>query len=366
MCHFNLVRSQLGWLGVLLPSSYVVATEATSRNVFSIVFTIGTLAIILVGYLLSRSIANPILKLRSLTQAVAAGDLDQESGLLRADEIGELAVAFDQMTLNLRARTNETARLYAEAIQRNQELAETNTRLRETQSQLIQSEKMGAIGQLAAGIVHDINNPLTVVKGVAELMLTDENFSDDFRQETSLIYESASKAIDIVSDLMKFARQSELEMERNDIRESIETTLRLAAFPIRKAHVEVIKDLPQEPVNMDYDNRQIEQVLLNLVHNAVQAMPKGGTLRVNLSQTNGVAAIAIQDTGTGIPPEIMNRIFDPFFTTKPEGEGTGLGLSVSYGIVSHHDGRIEVDSEIGEGTTFTVLLPVRHPDRMGE
>ena len=164
---------------------------------------------------------------------------------------------------------------------------------------------------------------------------------------------------------MKFARQSELEMARNDIRESIESTLRLAAFPIRKAHVEVIKDLPQEPVNMDYDHRQIEQVLLNLVHNAVQAMPEGGELRVNLSQTNGVAAIAIQDSGTGIPPEIMNSIFDPFFTTKPEGEGTGLGLSVSYGIVSHHDGRIEVDSEVGEGTTFTVLLPVRHPERMG-
>jgi signal transduction histidine kinase len=123
----------------------------------------------------------------------------------------------------------------------------------------------------------------------------------------------------------------------------------------------VIKDLPGEPVMVMYDNRQIEQVLLNIINNAVQAMPDGGTLRLNLSQSQDVAAIAIQDTGTGIPQENLTRIFDPFFTTKPEGEGTGLGLSVSYGIVSDHDGRIDVESEVSVGTTFTILLPVEQP-----
>jgi signal transduction histidine kinase len=146
------------------------------------------------------------------------------------------------------------------------------------------------------------------------------------------------------------------------MRESIETTLRLEAYPIRKAHVQVIKDLPEEPVVLTYDSRQIEQVLLNLVHNAVQAMPDGGTLRVNLSRAEGVVAIAVQDTGIGIPTENLHRVFDPFFTTKPEGEGTGLGLSVSYGIVSHHNGRIEVESEVGKGTTFTILLPMEQQD----
>ena len=354
-------QERLGWLGVVKPSRYVVTTESASRNLYSLIFTLGTLAIIVVGYFLSRNIANPILKLRSLTQAVAAGDLDQEIRLQRSDEIGELAVAFDQMTLRLRERTEEAARLYAEAIQRNKELAETNKRLRETQLQLIQSEKMGAIGQLAAGIVHDVKNPLTVIRGVSELMLTDDNLPAELNQEVSLIFESSSKAITIVSDLLKFARQSELEMERHDLRESIEVALRLAAFPVRRAHVQVIKDLPGEPVMVMYDNRQIEQVLLNIINNAVQAMPDGGTLRLNLSQSQDVAAIAIQDTGTGIPQENLTRIFDPFFTTKPEGEGTGLGLSVSYGIVSDHDGRIDVESEVSVGTTFTILLPVEQP-----
>lgn len=355
-------QERLGWLGIVLPSSYVVSAEATSRNIFVMVFAIGTLAMVLVGYLISQSIANPILKLRSLTQAVAAGDLEQSSGLKRNDEIGELAVAFDAMTLKLRERTAEAARLYEEAIQRNQELAETNERLRTTQLQLIQSEKLAAIGQLTAGIVHDVKNPLTVIKGVAELLLYEDHLNTEIKSELSLIRESALKANNIVSDLLKFSRQSKPEMGEQDMRETVEAALRLTAYPIRKAHVQVIKDLPNQAVIMTYDVQQIEQVLVNIISNAIQAMPGGGTLRVNLSQSDGMAAIAIQDSGTGISPEHRSRIFDPFFTTKAEGEGTGLGLSVSYGIISNHSGRIEVDSEVGQGSTFTIILPMRHPE----
>ncbi len=357
-------NEKIGWLGVVLPSNYVVSTEATSRNLISLVFALGTVAVILIGYFLSQSIARPILKLRSLSQAVAAGDLEQQSGLKRADEIGELAEAFDQMTLSLRDRTQEAARLYDEAVQRNIELAEINERLRSTQQQLIQSEKLAAIGQLSAGIVHDIKNPLAVIKGVTELLLSEEDGSEEFRQELTLINDSATKANNIVSDLMKFARQSELEMGEYDMRDTIEAVLRLMAFPIRKAHVKVIQDLPDDPIMMSYDYQQIEQVLLNLVSNAIQAMSDGGTLRVNLSRSQGTAAISVQDTGMGIPPENINRIFDPFFTTKPEGEGTGLGLSVSYGIVSKHNGHIQVESVVGEGTTFTILLPIEHAQAM--
>jgi signal transduction histidine kinase len=355
-------QEKLGWLGIILPSSYVVLAGATSRDLYVMVFAIGTVAMIVVGYLISQSIANPILKLRSLTQAVAAGDLEQTSGLERSDEIGELAEAFDIMTLRLRERTLEAARLYEEAIQRNQELAETNERLRATQLQLIQSEKLAAIGQLTAGIVHDVKNPLTVIKGVAELLLYEEQLNAEIKSEVSLIRESALKANNIVSDLLKFSRQSKPEMGEQDIRETIEAALRLTAYPIRKAHVQVIKDLPEHAVTMTYDVQQIEQVLVNIISNAVQAMPGGGTLRVNLSQSDGVVAIAIQDSGTGISPDHITRIFDPFFTTKPEGEGTGLGLSVSYGIISNHSGRIDVQSELGQGSTFTIILPMRHPE----
>jgi two-component system NtrC family sensor kinase len=353
----------LGWLGVILPSKYVVSTEATSRNLFSLIFALGTVGIIVVGYAISQSIARPILKLRTLTQSVAAGDLEQSIGLQRSDEIGDLAQAFDSMTVNLRERTLEAARLYAEAIQRNKELAETNERLQATQMQLIQSEKLAAIGQLTAGIVHDVKNPLTVIKGIAELLLSEESLPA-FTQELSLIRDSALKANNIVSDLMKFARQSQPEMGTYDMRETVEAALRLTAFPIRKAHVQATKDLPDQAIIMTYDYQQIEQVLVNLINNAVQAMPNGGSLRLSLVQADGIAAISVQDTGIGIPDENLNRIFDPFFTTKPEGEGTGLGLSVSYGIISNHSGRIEVESVPGEGTTFTLLLPAPEPERV--
>lgn len=162
-------QEQAGWLGVLLPSSYVTTAEATNRNMFSLFFALGTIAIALLGYALAQSIARPILRLRSMSQAVAAGDLGQNINLHRADEIGELAVAFDQMTLKLRARTEEAARLYAETVQRNDELAEINARLQATQLQLVQSEKLAAIGQLTAGIVHDVKNPIGAIKGLAEL-----------------------------------------------------------------------------------------------------------------------------------------------------------------------------------------------------
>jgi signal transduction histidine kinase len=183
--------------------------------------------------------------------------------------------------------------------------------------------------------------------------------------EISLIRDSALKANLILSDLLTFARQSKPDLNERNMVETVEAALRLTAFPVRKAHIEVIKDLPDHPVMMAYDNQQIEQVLVNLITNAVQAMPNGGKIRLNLSQNDSVVAIAVQDTGVGIPPENLHRIFDPFFTTKPEDQGTGLGLSVGYGIISNHDGRIEVESVVGEGTTFTVLLPVKRVRTQG-
>lgn len=356
---------QFGWLGVLLPGDYVITAESTSRNALVAIFLIGILAIIVLGYALSQSISQPILQLRTLTQAVAGGDLNQEIGLNRGDEIGELAGAFDVMTLRLRERTAEAEQLFAEAVKRNRELAETNARLRSTQQQLIQSEKMAAIGQLAAGIVHDVKNPLTVIKGVSDLLLTEDDISAELRSEITLMRDSAVKADKIVTDLLKFSRQSKPDMGLHDLRETVETALRLTAFPIRKAHVQVEKNLPPEPLLMVYDDQQIEQVLVNIIANALQAMKAGGSLQVQLDRCNGTAVLKLKDTGCGIPQDHLSRIFDPFFTTKPEGEGTGLGLSVSYGIISNHQGRIEVESTPGSGSTFTVLLPFKYSEAAG-
>jgi signal transduction histidine kinase len=350
-------HEDVGILAVALPSDFIVSTLATSRNNFTGIFTLGTVAVIALGYILAQHIALPILRLRKMTTAVASGDLEQESGVDRSDEIGDLAKAFDTMTLSLRDRTEEAAQLYAEAIQRNMDLADANARLQSTQAQLIQSEKLASVGQLTAGIVHDVKNPLAVIKGLAE-ELTEEVDSDGFAREgLETIRDSASKANTIVSDLLKFARQSTPDMQRRDMRETIRSVIRLTEYLARKGNVEVTTEMPETVVLVTYDAQQIEQVLINMTTNAVQAMPEGGTLEFALKEFEESVEINISDSGSGIPESNLDRIFDPFFTTKPEGEGTGLGLSVSYGIIARHGGQIDVESTMGEGTTFTVYLP---------
>lgn len=351
--------AEAGFIGVVSSSEYIATTLTTNRNTFSAVFTLGTGAVILLGYLLAQHIARPILQLRSMSQAVAGGDLDRSSGFERTDEIGELANAFDIMTLRLRERTEEAARLYKEAVKRATELEEMNTRLQATQAQLVQSEKLASVGQLTAGIVHDVKNPLAVIKGIAE-ELAEESGGDEFTVNgLETIRDSASKANTIVTDLLKFARQSTPETQTRDMRSTLESVFRLTEYLIRKGNVTLVPDLPLTAVMAMYDAQQIEQVLINLVTNAVQAMPEGGTLDVSLKETEDNLVITMRDSGEGIPEENIGRIFDPFFTTKPEGEGTGLGLSVSYGIISRHRGLIEVESEVGIGTTFIISLPVR-------
>lgn len=350
-------QREVGWMSVILPSNYIVSTMATSRNVFSLVFSLGTVATIVLGYLLAQSIARPILQLRAISQEVAAGDLEQHVQIKRADEIGELANAFDTMTHRLKERTDEAARLYAETVQRNTELAVINERLQSTQAQLVQSEKLASVGQLTAGIVHDVKNPLAVIKGVAEELHEEIGLDPSTRDKLRSIRDSATKASTIVTDLLKFARQSTPELHRRDMRETVRSALRLTEYLTRKGAVEVSTDLPDLPVRVTYDAQQIEQVLINLITNAVQAMPTGGKLHLALAEIEGGIRIDVVDTGHGIHKENLSRIFDPFFTTKPEGEGTGLGLSISFGIVSRHGGRIDVRSEVGVGTTFSVFLP---------
>ena len=353
------IRSvETGILGVALPSNFILTTMATSRTTFSLIFSAGTLATIVVGYLLAQSIAKPILRLRAVSQAVAAGDLNQNTGLRGTDEIGELAGAFDIMTLRLRDRTAEAARLYDETLLRNKELAEINARLQTAQAQLIQSEKLASVGQLTAGIVHDVKNPLAVIKGLAEELSEEFSIDPSMKDQLATIRESATKASTIVTDLLKFARQSTPELERRDLRETVEASLRLTEYLARKGKVEVKVDMPPSPVLIWYDAQQIEQVLINLIGNAIQAMKNGGTARINLSEAENSIALSVQDNGVGIPEKNLKRIFDPFFTTKPEGEGTGLGLSVSFGIITRHRGQISVDSKPGLGTTFTILLPI--------
>lgn len=364
--HLEVRKTPVGLLGVALRSNYVVSAEGTSRNTFGFIFSLAALAVIIIGYLLSQSIAKPILKLRSVSKAIAEGDLNQRTGFKRSDEIGDLAAVFDLMTFRLRKRTAQAARLYAETLQRNEDLAKANARLQSTQQQLIQSEKLAATGQLTAGIVHDVKNPLAVIKGLAEELQEEVLLSAEATEQLKMIRDNANRANQIVSDLLKFASQATPAMKQQNICDTVKTSLRLTDYLARKAKVEVVSEIPSDPLMVTYDSTQIEQVLVNLYQNAIQAMPNGGKLHVRLNREEKGISLQVQDEGVGIPEENLPRIFDPFFTTKPEGEGTGLGLSVSYGIVTKHRGRIDLKSKLGKGSTFTIKLPYDQPLRRGK
>ncbi len=359
--HLEVRKSPVGILGVALRSNYVVTAEGTSRNTFGVIFSVATLAVIIIGYLLSQSIAKPILKLRAVSKAVAEGDLNQRTGFKRSDEIGDLAAVFDLMTFRLRKRTAQAARLYAETLERNEELAKANARLQSAQQQLIQSEKLAATGQLTAGIIHDVKNPLAVIKGLAEELQEEVLLSTEATEQLKTIKDNANRANQIITDLLKFARQATPAMKRQNLCETIRTASRLTDYLARKAKVEVVIETPDDPVMVTFDAMQIEQVLVNLFQNAIQAMPNGGKLTVQLTREDKGIALRVQDVGVGIPEENLRRIFDPFFTTKPEGEGTGLGLSVSYGIVAKHRGRINVKSQPDKGSVFIIKLPYDQP-----
>jgi signal transduction histidine kinase/CheY-like chemotaxis protein len=246
----------------------------------------------------------------------------------------------------------ENSRLYAGVKQQ-------MTELKQTQAQLVQSTKLAAIGELAANIAHEINNPLTTVLGFASFIAERLKPEDPMREELTLIQDEASRARDIVRDLLQFSRQRDFMPETASLNQVLEQVItmvrRQGAFGSVTVNEQYAPDLP----GAELDVSRIKQVFLNIINNAVYVMPNGGSLTVRTAADSRGVRVDFEDTGPGIAPEHRDRIFDPFFTTKPEVSGTGLGLSVSLGIVQSHGGTIDVQSELGKGTTFSVILPLR-------
>jgi signal transduction histidine kinase/CheY-like chemotaxis protein len=249
----------------------------------------------------------------------------------------------------------ENARLY-------HGVKEQMAELKRTQAQLVQSTKLAAIGELAANIAHEINNPLTTVLGFASFLSERMPPADPMREELGLIQEEASRARDIVRDLLQFSRQRDFSPESADINTVLEQVIAMVRRQGALNTIEVKECYASNLPNVEVDVSRMKQVFLNIINNAVYVMPNGGSLAIRTEALDGGVRISIQDNGPGIAPEHRDRIFDPFFTTKPEVSGTGLGLSVSLGIVQSHGGTIEVDTEVGRGTTFIVALPLRLED----
>jgi len=332
----------------VLVSNYEDRWKALSETRRTLI-EISAVGMVLGGFVISwvvRRLTKPLLDLRDGAEAVGRGDFSRRIERISEDECGDLADAFNRMTANL-----ENSRA---------ELEKTVATLESTQVQLVQSEKLSAVGQFVAGVAHELNNPLTSVIGFSELLgsTTDD---PNLRRQLDLITTSAHRCHKIVQSLLSFARQHPPERVVIQVNDTIDQVLEIMAYDLRTNNIAVVRDFQADLPFIEADPHQLQQVFVNILSNARQAIepfrPDG---RVTLrTRTRGpVIRIEFVDNGPGIRPENLSRIFDPFFTTKPVGKGTGLGMSLCYGIVREHNGRIVAESVFGQGATFSIELPV--------
>jgi two-component system NtrC family sensor kinase len=279
---------------------------------------------------------RPILALHQVMQRAGRGDLAVRAASWRHDEIGELGKAFNGMM---------------------DELEESREQENVRRSQLAHTEKMAAVGTLAAGVAHEVNNPVAGVLACIENMRDDPENSAMREQYLGLIHDGVKRIERTVANLLDFSRPRSMRLGPASLNQSLTQVIDLVRFQLRKSGVEARFELdPRDPWIVG-DRFQIEQLFLNLVLNALQAMPDGGTLILRTRRQGAWELVEVHDTGSGIPEAIRERIFDPFFTTRDVGKGTGLGLAVSYNIARAHGGGLEVETIEGEGSVFRVLFP---------
>lgn len=312
----------------------------TSSTVNFAVITI-LIAMVAVGislYLLNM-IIQPVRTLVKASESVINGNYDAHIEIESEDEIGYLCYTFNQMI---------------DAIK------ERDRKLKEqTQNQILQSEKLASLGRLASGIAHEINNPLTAILTYSSLLLEDLK-DTDFEEDLRVIIKETLRCRDIVRNILDFARSTKPDIKRTNINNLINEVLLILEKHVNFHNIVINKELDPDVPDMYIDENQFKSVINNLAMNAADAMPQGGTLTVKTRYNlhNDSITIIVSDTGTGIKEEHLDKIFDPFFTTKEQGKGTGLGLAVTYGIIKRYHGNIDVQSEIGKGTIFTITFPL--------
>ena len=316
-------------------------------------------------FLTSRTI-RPLRELTRIAGGIAEGRYGETVPVRGEDEVSELASAFNRMSLSLQNASRELSEWNRTLETR---VEEKTRELEKIHRHMVDVEKLAAVGQLAAGVAHELNNPLTGIMGYSEVAL--EAFgrkpageiTPDELQKMIAYFEQigvlTQRCRTIIIDMLTFARQHKEEPREIRLNDLLGETLLFLDTSMSKRKVSVVREFQEGLPVFQANPVQLQQVFTNILLNAAQAMPEGGRLTVRTRRSGDALHAEFADTGTGIPPELQKRIFEPFFTTKPAGEGTGLGLSVSYGIVRKHGGDILVESESGKGSVFTVVLPVR-------
>ena len=306
-----------------------------------------------------RGITIPVNSLIKGIQKIGSGDFSQRVDVNTKDEIGFMAKAFNNITERLSAMNEEKDRLLHTLQGFNEELEkkvkEATEKLRLTQENMVMAETLAAIGTLAAGVSHEISTPLNTIIGFVQLTISETDNNSPVKGDLKVIEQEAMRCKKIVQGLLNFAKPQKHEERLTDINNIINETLSLIEYQPSMKKIVIKKDMDTKLVQIEADHLQLKQVFLNIILNAVQAMPEGGELKTMTRNANGGVEAAISDTGTGIPDEDRKKIFQPFYTTKKD--GTGLGLSISYGIIKEHGGEIYVESDAGRGSTFRIFLP---------
>ena len=356
-------KSILGVLDVQMSLATVDADIARGRNqTISASIILITTVFLVVGILIWTLIRAPVRKLIDGTKAIAQGKLDYTIPLKRKDELGKLAHSFNKMTKELKKAQEEITQ-WSETLQKRVE--EKTDELKRIQAHLIQVEKMASLGKLSATVAHELNNPLEGILTYAKLLrmrlnsgnLTKEKL-ESIQEELSIIGEEALRCGNIVNNLLLFSKREIGEFSRTDLHEILDRCSQLVKHHLDLKKIHLNKRYQSQNSEIMCDKNQIQQAFLALLMNAVEAMPDGGTLTLKTedSADDRTVLVEVQDTGIGISHEALSHIFEPFFTTKTEGKGVGLGLSVVYGILESHNGRINVKSKVGEGSTFIIKL----------
>jgi signal transduction histidine kinase len=291
-----------------------------------------------VALLISHRLTKPLEQLALGAERIGQGDFDTRVHAESSDEIGALAVAFNRMASGLQEREHA---------------------LIQAQRALVHSAKMAAFGQLGAGIAHEVNNPLAGILGHAQLAIRRLGPENPAKASLDLIAQETRRCSDIIKNLLRFARQDTPQFQPVNANEAVGAALSIVDHQLSLHGIRIVRELGESLPQVNGDINQLQQVLVNLAINAQQAMAgQRGELSVRTRAVGGQVLIELQDSGPGISSELQKKIFEPFFTTKAAGQGTGLGLSVSYGIIESHGGRIEVRSSPGHGATFVISLPV--------
>ncbi len=323
---------------------------------FFVIAFLGFVAILATTYFMIRRTTRPLMSMAAAARRITAGHLDQNVESELPGEAGLLAESFNTMTASLRQMKGdleEWGRTLEEKVR------ERTEELVAMQARVAQSERLASVGMLAAGVAHEINNPLGGILALSSLAVEDMKPDDPARPNLEEVVRQTERCRDIVKGLLEFSRQSKAGTEAVNVNEVLEGTLSLIGGQAQFFNVEIVRDWDPAIPDVLADRSQLQQVFTNLLVNAAQAMDERGTitLATRYSPSDGHVEIRVGDTGRGIPPEMIDRIFDPFFTTKESGKGTGLGLSIVYGIVTKHGGTITARSRPGAGTTFTIRFP---------